>query len=75
MATLGNIKWGVQYVMGYGDVTSTKTINGLNLDESASSGADESNATKVNHLVGLLADLSRNTLRSVSLVETRPVED
>lgn len=76
MATLGNIKWGAQYRMvDENDSGSTKTINGLNLDQSNSDGSVTINAGLVDDLVRSLAAFSTETLTTVNLIETREVID
>lgn len=74
MATLGNIRWGAQYkVVDANNTTTTKTVNGLNLDDSNTPAAESVNAGIVNELIGDLSAFSNNTLQSVSLIETRQV--
>lgn len=75
MATLGNIRWGAQYSTTdpTGEDASTKTINGLNLDESATDEAETVNAGLVNDLVTSLMALSTRQLTNANLVETRKV--
>lgn len=74
MATLGNIRWGAQYkVLDANGTTTTKTVNGLNLDDSNTPAAESVNAGIVNELIGDLSAFSNNTLQSVSLIETRQV--
>lgn len=73
-AYLGNIKWGAQ--IGWRDAngnTSTKTINGLNLDETGGSDADASNAGKINTLASLMDALSSQVVISKTLTEMRGV--
>lgn len=75
MATLGNIRWGAQYRMtNASNETTTKTVNGLNLDESNTPAAESVNAGIVNELIGDLSNFSENTLANVSLIETRQVD-
>ena len=75
-ATLGDIRWGVQYssVEPAGQSGGTKTLNGLNLDESAGAEAESVNAEKAYGLVSALMRLSLNTLTTASLIETRGIE-
>lgn len=74
MADLGNIKWGAQYkTIDSQNKSTTKTVNGLNLDESATPAAESVNAGIVNELVGDLVRFSNDTLAQVNLIETREV--
>lgn len=76
-AVLGNIRWGVQYTSTEpsGESAGTKTLNGLNLDENATAEAESVNAEKGYALVNALIRLSRNTLATASLIETRRIEN
>lgn len=74
-AYLGNIKWGAQ--ISWRDETSgntsSKTINGLNLNETGGAAADAANAGKINTLANLMDALSSQTVIGKTLTETRGV--
>lgn len=74
MATLGNIKWGVQ--IGSVDTngnSASKTISGLNLDDSDSFDSVENNAELADLLATTLLSLTTMSKRQVSVIETRQV--
>lgn len=74
MATLGNIKWGVQ--IGSVDINgnnASKTISGLNLDDSDSFDSIENNAEIAELLATTLLSLTTMSKRQVSVIETRQV--
>lgn len=73
-AYLGNIKWGAQISwQDSNDNVSTKTINGLNLDETGGENADNANAAKLYTFANLLQALSIDSISEKKLVETRGV--
>lgn len=78
MATLGSIKWGVQYsAIRPGSVSAkSKTISGLNLNDEATAEAQTENAAKADLLIDYLTtQLAGSSVTEKNLIETREVND
>ena len=74
MASLGTIKWGIQYiVINNVNQSKSKTLSGFNLDDTATAQAATNNANTVDWFVGSLVGLTTSTLTDASLIETRGV--
>ena len=74
VASLGTIKWGIQYnVIDNVNKSKSKTLSGFNLNDAATAQAATDNANTVDWFVGSLVDLTTSTLTSASLIETRGV--
>lgn len=77
-ASLGSIKWGVQYsaIPNGGDTAKSKTISGLNLNDATTAEAQAENAAKAYLLISYLAFyLGGGTITDMNLIETREVNN
>lgn len=75
-ASLGSIKWGIQYSArrSGAQTAKSKTISGLNLNDATTAEAQAENAEKAYLLISYLAiHLGDSTITDMNLIETREV--